>query len=272
MKIYDCITFFQSNLLFELRFHTLKNVVDHFVICEATKTHVGRSKKILFNLKKWKKYGDKIIFIKVNDLPKVSLKGKKDYALLKIQMERLFLGIKNASENDLIMLSDEDEIPNPDKIKNFISNEYKYGIFMQKLYNYKINILNITEGNNNWPGSRICKKKYLKSFFDLRILKIKNIYSPFWKFYKEKNIQLIKNGGWHFSYLMSPKQILNKIKNSSHTELNNKHFTNIKFIKNKIQNLEDLFDRKNLLKKVKIDKSYPKYILNNKKKFDYYTV
>ena len=45
MKIYDCITFFQSNLLFELRFHTLKNIVDHFVICEATKTHVGKSKK-----------------------------------------------------------------------------------------------------------------------------------------------------------------------------------------------------------------------------------
>ena len=272
MKIYDCITFFQSNLLFELRFHTLKNIVDHFVICEATKTHVGKSKKLLFNYKKWKKYGDKIIFIKVNDLPKVNLKGKKDYVLLKIQMERLFLGIKGASDNDLIMLSDEDEIPNPDKIKNFISNDYKYGIFLQKLYNYKINILNITEGNNNWPGSRICKRKYLKSFFDLRVLKVKNIHSPFWKFYKEKSIQLIKNGGWHFSYLMSPMQILNKIKNSSHTELNNKNYANIKFIKNKIKNLEDLFDRKYLLKKVKVDKSYPNYILNNKKKFDNYTL
>ena len=54
-KIYDCITFFQSNLLFELRFQTLKNIVDHFVICEATKTHVGRPKKIRFNYKKWKK-------------------------------------------------------------------------------------------------------------------------------------------------------------------------------------------------------------------------
>lgn len=104
MKIYDCITFFQSNLLFELRFHTLKNIVDHFVICEATKTHVGKPKKINFNYKKWKKYGDKIIFIKVNDLPKISLKGKKDYELLKIQMEKLFLGIKGASENDLIIL------------------------------------------------------------------------------------------------------------------------------------------------------------------------
>ena len=69
---------------------------------------------------------------------------------------------------------------------------------------------------------------------------------------------------------MSPMQILNKIKNMSHTELNNKKYANIEFIKNKIKNLEDLFDRKYLLKKVKVDKSYPKYILNNKKKFDNY--
>lgn len=267
MKIYDCITFFQSNLLFELRFQTLRNVVDHFVICEATKTHVGKRKKIIFNFQKWKKYGDKIIFIKVNDLPKISLKGKKDYELLKFQMEKLFLGIQGANADDLIMLSDEDEIPNPSKIKRFNYNEYKFGFFMQKMYNYKINILNLTEGKNNWPGSRICKKKYLKSFFYLRTLKVKNIYSPFWKFYKEKSIQLIKNGGWHFSYLMPPKEILYKINNMAHTELNKNNFKNLKDIKNKIQNLKDIFDRKNLYQKVKVDKTYPKYILKNKNKF-----
>ena len=266
-KIYDCITFFQSNLLFELRFHILKNIVDHFVICEATKTHMGNPKKILFNFKKWKKYGKKIIFIRVEDLPKINPKGKKDYALLKLQMEKLFLGIKNASDDDLIIFSDEDEIPNPNKIKTFKSNLYKYGIFMQNMYNYKINILNMTEGNRNWPGTRICKKKHLKSFFDLRILKIKNIYSPLWKFYKEKSIQLIKNGGWHFTYLMSPKQISNKIKNSAHSELNSKEFNSISNIKNRIKNLKDLFNRGYLFKKVNIDNSYPKYILNNKKKF-----
>ena len=267
IKIYDCITFFQSNLLFELRFHTLKNIVDHFVICEATKTHMGKPKKILFNLKKWKNYVEKIIFIRVDDLPKINPKGIKDYALLKIQMEKLFLGINNASNNDLIIFSDEDEIPNPTKIKDFKSNLYKYGIFMQNMYNYKINILNMTEGNQNWPGSRICKKKYLKSFFDLRILKIKNIHSPFWKFYKERSIQLIKNGGWHFTYLMSPKHISNKIKNSAHSEFNNKQFNNINNIKNKIKNLKDLFNRNYLFKKVNVDNSYPKYILVNMKKF-----
>ena len=83
-KIYDCITFFQSNLLFELRFHELKNIVDHFVVCEATKTHMGQPKKINFNYKKWKKYGDKVIFIKVNDLPTIkNVKKKKRLSTFK---------------------------------------------------------------------------------------------------------------------------------------------------------------------------------------------
>ena len=267
-KIFDCITFFNSNLLFELRFHELKNIVDHFVVCEATRTHMGQPKKINFNYKKWKKYGDKIIFIKVKDLPEIKkIKKKKDYQLLKIQMEKLFLGIKNASKEDIIIFSDEDEIPNPNKIKYFNSNKYKYGIFMQNMYNYKINILNMSEGDGNWPGSRICKKKNLKSFFKLRLLKVKDISQPIWKFYKEKNIQLIDNGGWHFSYLMSPILIRNKIKNSAHTELNKSKYNNIKKIKEKIKNLNDLFDRNLTFKKVKIDNSYPRYILENKKKF-----
>ena len=264
MKIYDCITFFQSNLLFELRFHTLKNIVDHFVICEATKTHMGKPKKILFNLKKWKKYGEKIIFIRVDDLPKINPKGIKDYALLKIQMEKLFLGINNASNNDLIIFSDEDEIPNPTKIKDFKSNLYKYGIFMQNMYNYKINILNITEGNNNWPGTRICKRKYLKSFFDLRILKVKNIYSPFWKFYKEKSIQLINNGGWHFSFIKTPEQIIKKIEAFAHSEFNIKEFKNKKEILKKLENNEDLFDRNISYKRIDLDNSFPDYLVRNK--------
>jgi beta-1,4-mannosyl-glycoprotein beta-1,4-N-acetylglucosaminyltransferase len=228
---------------------------------------MGQPKKINFDYKKWKKYGDKIIFIKVKDLPNIKIKGKKDYQLLRIQMEKLFLGIKNASKEDLIIFSDEDEIPNPKKIKCFNSKEYKYGIFMQNMYNYKINLLNVTEGNGNWPGPRICKKKNLKSFFKLRLLKIKNISEPFWKFYKERNIQLINNGGWHFTYLMSPALISNKIKNSAHSELNKLEYYNINKIKQKIKSLKDIFDRNIFFKKVKINNSYPKYILDNKKKF-----
>lgn len=266
-KIYDCITFFQSELLFNIRYNVLKHIVDYFVICEATRTHTGKLKKINFDYKKWKNKTNKIIFIKVTDIPKIKLMQKNKFDLIKFQIEKLFLGINDAEDNDLIMLSDEDEIPNPKTIKKFNYKKYKFGIFMQNLYYYKLNILNLTNGMNSWPGSRICQKKNLKSFFNLKILKIKNSNEPFWKFYKEKNIQRINKGGWHFSYLMNPKTISEKIKNSGHIEYNKPNFTNIKNIKEKIKGFKDLFDRNIKLKKVNINKSYPKFILSNKNNF-----
>ena len=272
MKIYDCITFFNANFLFETRVKILNNYVDYFVVCEANKDHIGNPKDFNFNKKLLDKYSDKIIYIKVEDLPKIKLKGKKDYGLLKIQMENLFKGIKFANDEDLIILSDEDEIPNPRELKSFQPQNYKYGVFLQNMYYFKLNIQNIDEGLGNWPGSRICKKMNLKSFFKLRTLKVKNLEYPFWRIDKEKSLQLIKKGGWHFTYLMTPEDISKKIQSMSHTEFNKEEFRNIKNIEDKIKNLKDPFNRNYNFKKVKIDDTYPKYIRNNLNLFNEWIV
>ena len=103
----------------------------------------------------------------------------------------------------------------------------------------------------------------MKSFFEFRILKKKNIRYPFWRIDKEKSIQLIKNGGWHFTYLMTPDEISKKIDHMAHTEFNKDEFKNIEKIKENINNLIDPFDRNLRLKKVKIDNDYPEYLLQN---------
>ncbi len=266
-KIFDCTTFFNSNHLFKIRFNILKDVVDHFVICESDTTHTGKRKKFNFNFRYWKKYKNKIIYIKVKNLPKVKLTQKNKFHLIKVQIENLFKGITLANDNDLIMLSDEDEIPNPKKIKTFNYKKYKFGIFLQNLYYYKLNIQNLSEAKNGWPGSRIALKKNIKSFFKFRILKIKNKNEPFWKIYKERSIQTISKAGWHFTYLMKPEMISSKIKNSGHIEFNKRKYTSVKKIKYRIQNLIDPFDRNAKLKKIKLDKFFPKYIVSNKKKY-----
>jgi len=266
-KIFDCTTFYKANLLFETRFNVLKNYVDYFVVCEANKDHVGNAKNFNFNTELINKYPDKIIYIKVENLPNIKIKGKKDYDLLKIQMENLFKGLIKANDEDLILFSDEDEIPNPKYLNEFQKNKYKFGIFLQNMYYYKLNIQSLSEGDGNWPGSRICKKKNLKSFFKLRTLKVKNINYPFWRIDKEKSIQLIKNGGWHFTYLMKPEEISQKIKSMAHTEFNREEFVDTEKIKVKIEKLEDPFGRNLKLKKVKIDDNYPEYIKNNIKIF-----
>lgn len=281
-KIFDCITFFKSNLLFEIRLRTLENYVDYFVVCEGTKTHNGNSKKLNFDLNKWSKYKNKIIYIVDDSMPnfktsktKTSLFkpkrfGDNNWMLVKHQMEKLHDGIKLANENDFIIFSDEDEIPNPDKINNFNFDKYKYGIFMQKLYYYKLNLQNTTEWNGFWPGSRICQKKNLKSFFNFRILDPTITKKPFWKsLFKEKSIETIDNGGWHFTYLMSIKDISEKIRSSAHIEFNTENFYNENNIEIRLKNLLDPFERdnKNPLKRVKIDNSYPDYIKDNISKY-----
>ena len=107
-------------------------------------------------------------------------------------------------------------------------------------------------------------KKNLKSPQWLRNLKFKEY--PFWRIDKIKNLQIIKNGGWHFSYLQSPENISNKIKSFAHGEFNNSSITNEENIKLKISKGQDIFERGHSLKKIEIDSSFPDYVLKNKEK------
>ena len=120
----------------------------------------------------------------------------------------------------------------------------------------------MTDGS--WPGTKICQKKYLKSPQWLRNIKTKN--KPFWKIFN-RNIQLINNGGWHFSFLKDPDSIKHKITSYSHQEYNTKKFTDVDFLKNKISSGEDLFERNIKYKKIDIDHTFPEYIVKNKEMF-----
>ncbi len=267
-KIYDCIPFYQSNLLFELRLKTLDHFVDKFVVCEATRTHSGKEKKLNFNLEKFKKLSNKITYIVVDNMPKVKEKSKEKYPLYNFQINKLEEGIADAKDEDLIIVSDEDELPNPKTIKKFNYDYFEYGIFMQKLYYYKFNIYNKSEHEGNrWPGSRICLKKNLTKFSDFRALKTKNKFSPFWKFWKKKSIDIINDGGWHFTYLMNYENIAEKIKSSEHREYNKNIYTDIEKIKYRVENLIDPFDRNFILQKKLIDEDFPEEIFKNQEKY-----
>ena len=130
------------------------------------------------------------------------------------------------------------------------------------MFNYKLNLLNETE--KNWYGSKICLKKYLKSPQWLRNIKIKKY--PFWRIDKPQNIQIIENGGWHFAYLQNPENISKKIKSFSHGEFNKDDFVNEINIEEKIKSQKDIFNRKLTFKRIEIDHTFPKYIMENKEK------
>ena len=263
MKIFDCFQYFNEAHIAELRFHILDKYVDYFVIVESTVNHQGKAKELSFDIKNYSKFKNKIKYIVVDDTPENIKTPHEGGESLVEQHQRnsILKGLKNCDDNDLVILSDIDEIPDLEKLNLF--NKKNYAVFSQKMYSYKINLLNETE--NNWHGSKICLKKNLKSPQWLRNLKFKKY--PFWRFDKPRNLQIIENGGWHFAYLQTPDNILKKIESSAHGEFNKQDYKNKEKIIEKISMGKDIFNRGISYKKIEIDSSFPRYILENKEKF-----
>ena len=266
MKLCDCFMYFDEDLVLDLRLNILNNYVDKFVIAEATKDHTGKDKKLNFNINNFSKFKNKISYIIVEDMPTNLKFYKKNWPVhhLRDQHQRnaLARGYEDSNEEDLIMISDIDEIPDPNKIKIFdVKN--KYACFIQKNFQSKINLLNISD--KNWMGTKIIKKKYIKSPQWLR--NIKTAKPSFWKFYKPRQPQLIYDGGWHFSFLKNPKGISKKIQSYSHSEYNKSIYTDEKKIAERINNRIDIFDRNFKYEKIDIDDTFPKYILENINKY-----
>ena len=255
-KIFDCITFFNENLITNIRFEVLKDVVDYFVICESIYDHRGQKKKLNFKLIN-EKYRSKIIYL----ISEEKFKSKNLWENQAKQREFIFNGLKSADKNDYILFSDPDEIPRPDKLIN-LDLVKKYGIFLQECYCYKFNIANKYE--SPWEGTRVCKLKDLTSIDYLRQKIIsKNLKYNFLRIDKEKDIQIINNGGWHFNNLMTAEKISLKLKTFAHSEFSDEKFSSVRVIKKKIEKKIDLFDRGHKYKVVNLDKNFPDYILNN---------
>ena len=154
-KIYDCITFFDNNFMFNLRYNILKDYVNYFVICESIYDHRGNLKKK--NFFQNKEYDHKKI--KYFVLEKPFPKNTSIWENQAIQREFLLKSLDFINSEDYIFFSDPDEIPRPEILINF-NLKKKYGIFMQKCFSYKFNLFN--EHESPWEGTRVCKKKKSK--------------------------------------------------------------------------------------------------------------
>ena len=157
MAIYDCFQFFNEEHIADIRFNILSEYVDYFVVVEATVNHQGKPKKLNFNIKNFKKFEKKILYVIVDDTPNKIMRYHEGGESLVEQHQRnsIMRGLSKAADDDLIILSDVDEIPNLKRLN--IYDKTKYAVFSQKMFMYKLNLLNLEE--NNWHGSKVCLKK-----------------------------------------------------------------------------------------------------------------
>ena len=261
-KLIDCITFFDNNYIFDFRYNVIKDYVDKFIVCESLFDHKNNPKKVNFDLEKKYKDNPQVVHL---ILKRPFPKKTNPWQNQAIQREYILENLSFTDDDDLIFFSDPDEIPNPNLLSNFVLTK-KYGIFLQKIYNYKFNLFNPYE--SPWEGTKVCKKKDLKSIEFMREkIKTKNLKYKFYRLDKEKSIEIFDNGGWHFTNLMHPELISKKLKTFAHSEFSGDQFSSIEIIKKKIEEKVDLFNRGHKYNYVKLDDTFPKYLINNLEKY-----
>tara|TARA_B110000902_G_scaffold254574_1_gene318779 strand:- start:181 stop:1053 length:873 start_codon:yes stop_codon:yes gene_type:complete len=282
--------YFDEDIVLDVRLNYLDKYVDKFIIIESKYNHKGEKRTPLFNIDKFKKFENKIKYILTNKIPtgieniktddnKSEIYRKSIFNAWKrenLQRNQISEGLSDAQEEDWVIISDLDEIPNLSEIKLKNIND-NFVFFKQDMMYYKFNL---RLENYIWVGSKACKMKNLESPQWIRDIKDRK-YS-WWRvdtyFSKKKynNILFVENGGWHFSYLKNPKDIEKKLKSYLHHidyDLNpvgekgiQEMINNKKTIYNiKADQKENKFDGTNKLNKININ-LLPSYILENKDK------
>ena len=283
MKIFDCFMYYDEELILDLRLNLLNDYVDKFIIVESSYTHSGETRKPLFDIKKYSKFKNKIIYILLEDLPtdlfaideKDSIDSKNSKFILNavkrenLQRDTLVRGIKSAASEDLILISDVDEIPDLET-NNLKDVKNKIIFFKKKFFYYKFNL----ELNNfPWYGSKACKKKNLISPQWLRNVKDK-IY-PLWRLdtllsrKKYQNVRIIEKGGWHFSNLKTPADIEKKMKTYLHHREYELNPIGEKKINEIIEEKKPIYNLKTDMKSNKFDLS-EKLIVSDMSELPYY--
>jgi len=282
MKIYDAFLFFNELELLEMRMNILNDVVDYFVVVESTITFSSKPKQLLFheNRHLFDKFNDKIIHVIIDDSPNSFLKinyidnPKTDSEILKnkilkhvdespnwprhesqwgietYQRESIIKGLVNCNDDDIVIVSDVDEIPNPIEIEKLKNIGYDVFNFNQNMYYYYVNMLK----ENNWSGPKAC------SWGKLKTISLNSLRQ------NKHTTKMISNGGWHFSFMGGEHKVIEKIEAYAHQEFNKPYYK--ENVRNNIMSNNDPFFRGSLTH-VSIDETYPKYLLENLEKYSH---
>ena len=283
--------FFDEEQILDLRLNVLNEIVDFFVIVESIYNHRGEKRELIFDKNKFSKFKNKIIYIIHDEIPKQvetvnqndseSEKNRKYImnAVYRENSQRNYIsqGIKEAEKNDIILISDVDEIPKFENI-NIREITNKIIMFKQYMFHYKYNLV---LPNFKWTGTKAVRKKNLISPQWLRNTKDRNypIYriDTFFSKKKYNNIKIIEDGGWHFSNIKTPKMLNHKFRSYLH---------HIEFDKAKINenDIQKLINNKQAVYNLAVDqrgskvgngailenfdiKKLPLYIRNNTEKY-----
>lgn len=276
-RVFDCFSFYDELDLLEIRLNVLNDVVDFFVLSESTRTFTGKPKPLHYdeNKARFDKFAHKIRHIIVDD---TEYKAETDVWQREFdQKNSVFRELHDCNKDDFVIISDVDEIVNPNAIISAMDNfPNSISAFKQPCFYYFLNC----RSTEVIYMAKMAKFKYINSPQQLRAYpkisshnsnKLSKMFYR-WCWIVRKRLWpcvIHEEGGWHFTYMKSPENISKKIMAFSHTEFDLHEFTSVELIKSRMNNIKDPFDRDYELTKVEIDDSFPEYIVNNQNHYSH---
>ena len=280
--VYDCFQFFNELDILKLRLHIMNPVVDRFVISEATETFSGNPKPLYYeeNKEMFAEFADKIIHVVVDDTPPGYTHDRDTF-----QKNAVGRGLKDCTDEDIIIFSDLDEIPNPEKIKEILQNFDRTKIyhFAQRLFYCYLNMEEVSgsllsyagefpeaertkdgiPGRKKWIGSKMCSYSLLKE----QKLQLGELRFP-----ERKACGIrVEDGGWHFGYMGGhgekdvKKRVAEKVRSAAHQEYNKAEV--LSDVADRIKDGKDIFGRNASFVQVEIDETFPEYLRENQEEY-----
>ena len=256
--IYDVFMFFNELDLLEIRLEELWDVVDKFVITEATTTHRGQPKKMYYqeNIDRFEKYQEKIIHLTMDNL------RSENYFKAERVQRNFFLDKMQIQDDDVLILGDVDEIPKSSEIQKYNlpekMNIHERVFLVQTLHHYYVNYVST---KYKWRGPFMATGKVLREISPVGLRRKTQKGST-------RGITC-RDGGWHFSYLGGPAEVLYKINNIAHKEEASKSieitYDNIVSRMNRGESLFDDGIKYELNNNIEL----PNYLTKNKEKFSH---
>lgn len=268
MKIYDCFTFYNELDLLELRLHELYTTVDGFVIVESNQTFTNRSKPWNFetHAHRFEKFLDKIRYVKVEDMPGSTNPWHNEHH----QRNAIVRGIDDVSADDLVIISDVDEIPRAAAVERMRASDQTIFALRMPIYNFKFNYMKL-----NPDRYSVWAMAARRAVFDeivpnsLRDMRFGFFDAPYQ--FVNAGCEVIEHGGWHFGYLGDREYLIDKAQSFSHQEVNTPEFiaqidpeASIAKRTSWKQDSDDLYEI------VEVNDYFPAYLVQNTDKYQQY--
>ena len=274
--VYDCFQFFNELDILKIRLNVLNDIVDRFVISEATETFSGIKKPLYYeeNKEMFAEFADKIIHVVVEDTPEGGTHERDTF-----QKNAVTRGLAGCTDDDVIIFSDLDEIPNPDKIREILGNfrENRIYHFAQRLFYCYLNMEEVSGNLLSYAGEfeGVERKKWIGTkMLSYKLLREQNLLLGELRFPERKEIGIrVDDGGWHFGYMGGHgekdirKRVQEKVVSAAHQEYNSRHV--LSQVTDQIKDGKDIFGRNAQFVRCEIDETFPKYIREHQKELDF---